>query len=75
MVIAVDVAKGNQVANVTQVVLNQEDLAETVEPNTCQNGALLSRNLAITVREKVISPNSVTQKHAPVSTVQEEEHE
>ena len=62
---AVDVAKGNQVANVTQVVLNQEDLAKTVEPNTHQSSALLSRNLAITVREKVISPNSVVQKHTP----------
>ena len=62
---AMDMVKGNQVANVMQVVLSQEDLAETVEPNTHQNGALLSRNLAITAREKVISPNSVAQKHAP----------
>ena len=62
---AVDVVKGNQVANVTQVVLNQEDLAKTVEPSTHPSSALLSGNLAITVREKVISPNSVTQKHTP----------
>ena len=48
MVVAMDVAKGNQVASMTQVVLSQEDLAETVEPSTHQSGALLSENAAIT---------------------------
>ena len=51
--------------HVTQVVLSQEDLAETVEPSTHQSSALLSKNLAITAREKVISPSSVTPEHAP----------
>ena len=61
---AVDMAKGNQVASMTQVVLGQEDLAKTVEPSTHQSGALLSENPAIT-REKVISPSSVTPEHTP----------
>ena len=65
MVMAMDMAKGNQVASVTQVVLSQEDLAETVEPSTHQSSALLSENPAITAREKVTSPNFVTPGHAP----------
>ena len=65
MVMAVDMAKGNQVASMTQVVLSQEDLAETVEPSTHQSSALLSENSAITAREKVISPSSVTPEHTP----------
>ena len=47
------------------VTLSQEDLAETMEPSTHQSGALLSENPAITTREKVISPSSVTPEHAP----------
>ena len=65
MVMAMDMAKGNQVASMTQVVLSQEDLAETVEPSTHQSSALLSENPAITAREKVISPSSVTPEHTP----------
>ena len=65
MVMAMDVAKVNQVASVTQVVLSQEDLAETVEASTHQSGALLSEILAITAREKVISPCSVAPEHTP----------
>ena len=65
MVMAVDMAKGNQVASVTQVVLSQEDLAKTVEPSTHQSGVLLSENPAITAREKVISPSSITPEHTP----------
>ena len=65
MVVAMDMAKGNQVASMTQVVLSQEDLAKTVEPSIHQSSALLSENPAITAREKVISPSSVTPEHAP----------
>ena len=60
---AMDMAKGTQVANMTQVVPSQEDLAKTVEPRTHQSSALLSKNLAMTAREKVISPSSVTPEH------------
>ena len=65
VVMAMDVAKGNQVASVTQVVLSQENLAKTVEPSTHQSGALLSENLAVTAREKVISPSSVVPECTP----------
>ena len=42
MVVARDVAKGNQVASMTQVIPSQDSLAETVEPCTHQSGALPS---------------------------------
>ena len=65
MVMAVDMAKGNQVDSMTQVVLSQEDLAETVEPSTLQSGALLSENPAITAREGHFSKfcRSQSQQH------------
>ena len=65
MVMAVDVAKGNQVAGMTQVVPSQEDLAVTVEPITHKSIVLPSEKLAITARKRVTSPNFVVPGCAP----------
>ena len=65
MVVAGDMAKGNQVASVTQVIQSQDSLAETVEPRTNQSGALPSENLVITARKKVTSPNFAGPEHIP----------
>ena len=62
---AMDKAKGKQVPRENPVVPSQEDLAETVEPSTHQSNVLPSRNLAATVRGKVISPSSVTPELTP----------
>ena len=65
VVMAVDVAKGCQVPSVIPVVPSQEDLAETVEPNTHQNSVLPTSNPVTIVTWKVISPSFVTKELAP----------
>ena len=74
MVVAMDMAKGNQVASMTQVVLSQEDLAETVEPSTHQSGALLQKTLLL-LQERSFLQVLSHQSMLPVSTAQEEGHD
>ena len=75
IVMVMGMAKGNQVASVIQVVLSQEDLANTVEPSTHQSSALPSEHLAITTRKRSLLQILSHQSMFPVSTAQEEGHE
>ena len=72
MVMAMDIAKCNQVASVTQVVLSQEDLAETVEPSTHQSSALLSENLLLLQERRSFLQMLSHQGTLPISAVWEE---